>query len=281
MIDLCLLRNQPTLLQKCRKAPLNADTVASDFHGLVILAQSFYWPGVLKLSGTLLAQEGTTEQQRTEIIRLRFEALYRMKSYDELANEVTAILSEEERKVAVDVQPREFNHNIAVSMRLLLNDIKLMTGRSEEAVEQLNTMKAWLSSEAPTSNVLFWLWQVRCHIANGYIRLRNWRSASFELNDMLNDLQQRVLVCGSVEDRSQLVKGQIVLLTRLARLLFQVRLTYCQIPRCLSPMFFPSLLIGLKVVATVCALFVSSLNDFFILFFILILSSCHVTRSAR
>jgi hypothetical protein len=177
---------------------------------------------VLKLSGKLLEQESTPEDQLCNITRLRFEALYRMKLYDELTNEVTAILQDEEKKLESDAEPRSFNYNVIVSMRLLLNDIKLMTGRSEEAVEQLNAMKSWLSGVEATSNALFWLWQVKCHIVNGYVRLRNWKHASLELNGMLNELQLRLTACTVAEDKANLVKAQIVLLTRLARMLFQV-----------------------------------------------------------
>lgn len=201
-----------------------AQSLGQDYDGLVALAQSFFWPAVLKLSGQLLEQESTPDHLLCNITRLRFEALYRMKLYDELANEVTAILQDEEKKIAGDADPQNINYNVVVSMRLLLNDIKLMTGRSEEAVEQLNAMKAWLESVQPaTSVVLFWLWQVKCHIVNGYIRLRNWRSASLELNGMLNELQRRHTACTSAEDRTHLLKAQITLLTRLARMLFQVR----------------------------------------------------------
>jgi hypothetical protein len=206
--------------------------VSQDFNGIVKCAQSFYWPQVLKLSEKLLLQEDLPEQLLSTITRLRFEALYRMKLYDDLANEVTIILNDEEAKNG-DATPAEFNYNIIVSMRLLLNDIKLMTGRSEEAVEHLNAMKRWLetvTTENATNNTvnisaLFWLWQVKSHIVNGYIRLRNWRAASLEINSMLNDLQARVLACtgsGCAEDRSLLVKAQIVMLTRQARMLFQV-----------------------------------------------------------
>jgi hypothetical protein len=217
----------------CRKAPITAESISQDFNGLVKSAQSFYWPHVLKLSEKLLLQEDLPEQLLSTITRLRFEALYRMKLYDDLANEVTIILNDEEAKNG-DASPAEFNYNIIVSMRLLLNDIKLMTGRSEEAVEHLNAMKRWLvsvTSDNTTSNnsALFWLWQVRSHIVNGYIRLRNWRAASLEINSMLNDLQTRVLACpgSSAEDRSLLVQAQIVMLTRQARMLFQVSNSVC------------------------------------------------------
>lgn len=228
-----------------RKQPITAQSVTQDFNGLIVLAQSFFWPSVLKLSSKLLEQENTPEHLLSSIMRIRFEALYRMKLYDELANEVTAILVEEEKKMehdGDDQQGSSFNYNVVVSMRLVLNDIKLMTGRSEEAVEQLNAIKTWLTATAnattsessnSSSNggnnsiVLFWLWQVKCHIVSGYIRLRNWKSASLELNAMLNELQQRVAVCTVAEDRTNLLKGQITLLTRLARMLFQVRPSGC------------------------------------------------------
>jgi len=43
------------------------------------------------------------------------------------------------------------------------------------------------------------------------------------MNRMLNDLQSLVQGCTNAETKIDLVKAQIVLLTRLARLLFQVK----------------------------------------------------------
>lgn len=186
---------------------------------------------MVRLSAKLLFEEETVpEQLLSRITALRFEGLYRMKQYDELATEATGILVEEEKRMATEGEHAKFNYNITVSMRLLLNDIKLVTGRSEEAIEQLNGLKHWLEGCEQSSIVCFWLWQVRSHLVNGYIRVRNWREATMQMNRMLNDLQVCMQGCTSAGDKSQLVKAQILLLTRLARLLFQVRMhihMYC------------------------------------------------------
>lgn len=145
-----------------------------------------------------------------------------MKQYDELATEATSLLSKEESKMSSEGDSYQFNYNITVSMRLLLNDVKIMTGRSEEALDQLLSMHKWLASLPHQSIVAFWLWQVKCHVVNGYIRLRNWKAATLEMNQMLNELQGLVQTCADAEERSNLIKAQIVISTRLARLLFQV-----------------------------------------------------------
>lgn len=208
-----------------RKQPLREDSVTQDINGLQKLAKEFYWQSVANLSEKLLSEQGKVpEHLLSRVSGMRFEALYRMKLYDDLANEVSSLLVDEERKFKSDPDPKKFNYNVIVSTRLLLNDIKLMTGRSEEAVEQLNSMKLWLLNIEPSNIIFFWLWQVKSHLVNGFIRLRNWKGASLELNGMLNELQGRIQACNHTEDRTNLLKGQIILLTRLARLLFQVRI---------------------------------------------------------
>lgn len=184
------------------------------------------WQGVATLSSKLLYEEENLPEQHLSLITgLRFEALYRMKQYDELATEAASILAEEESRLAAAGESDRFNFNTTVAMRLLLNDVKIMTGRSEEALQQLLAMHQWLASLPEESIVAFWLWQVKCHVVNGYIRLRNWKAATLELNHMLNDLQKMVQSCSDANTKIDLVKAQIVLLTRLARLLFQV--AYC------------------------------------------------------
>ena len=184
---------------------------------------------MLQLSGKLLFEsENFPEHLLGSVTRLRFEAQYRMKLYDELATEISGLIAEETKKIESGGNNSGFNYDVIVSMRLLLNDVKLMTGRSEEAVEQLHNIKTWLSTEKPSNNVIFWMWQVKCHIVNGYIRLRNWKQASLELNCMINELHQRVNACTNAEDRSSLIKAQILLLTRLSRMLFQVKFTSFQ-----------------------------------------------------
>ena len=60
-----------------------------------------------------------------------------MKMYDDLLHEVTAILSEEETKLRNLLQLNASAsvggmHNITFSLRLLIVEVKLMTGRSQE-----------------------------------------------------------------------------------------------------------------------------------------------------
>lgn len=206
-----------------RKQALVVEDVPPTFDGLVTLAESSSWQGVVKLSAKLLyEQENLPGHLFSRVTGLRFEGLYRMKQYDELATEATSILTEEELKMAAEGERYEFNYNTTVSMRLLLNDVKIMTGRSEEALEQLLTMHKWLDSLPQQSIVSFWLWQVKCHVVNGYIRLRNWKAATLDMNQMLNQLQRMVQACTNPEEKSNLIKAQIVVSTRLARLLFQV-----------------------------------------------------------
>jgi len=208
---------------QCRKQALAVEEVQLTLEGLLTFAATSSWQGVATLSSKLLFEEENLPEQHLSLITgLRFEALYRMKQYDELATEAASILAEEESRLAAEGESERFNYNTTVSMRLLLNDVKIMTGRSEEALQQLLAMHKWLASLPQESIVTFWLWQVKCHVVNGYIRLRNWKAATLEMNRMLNDLQSLVQGCSNVETKTDLVKAQIVLLTRLARLLFQI-----------------------------------------------------------
>ena len=203
---------------------------------------------MVNLSKTLLFQdESTSEQDLIRISCIRFEALFRMKLYDELTVEVGNVLNSEEKRVEAEkVQQQQAqvageappsnvafqtksqqNLNLTVSMRLLLYEVKMMTGRSQEALEKLLLLSKWLldlevADGTPTAVVSFWLWQVRCHIVNAHIRLRNWKAAALDLQAMIVDLDRYMSNNDCADEKAALMKAKIILLLKTARVLLQV-----------------------------------------------------------
>jgi hypothetical protein len=200
--------------------------VPCDLEGLLHLEKFSAWQSIVKTSGIILSEGNVPESVLAKVTGLRFEALYRMKMYDELSTEASSLLLSEENRMQA-ANDDKVNYTVLVSMRLLLNDVKLMTGRSEEAVEQLLSLKDWLASiikDSPqNATAVFWLWEVKSQIVNAYARLRNWNCAIITLNGMLHELETLRLSTTNTDDNTNLLRAQILVSVQLARLLFQVQ----------------------------------------------------------
>jgi hypothetical protein len=159
--------------------------------------------------------------------------------FDELAQEAARILSNEEMQSGSDCP-------IALAMRLLICETKIMTGRCDEAIEQLQQMKHWLQNGiagalnddsgevGKISNEMkkvtqLWEWRLQCAITNAFIRLRQWRLAIVELRAMLASVSVHF------SSQSSQAYSQIALLCLLSRVLLQVRLS------CLFDLFWVQL----------------------------------------
>lgn len=199
--------------------------------------KNYSWQSIVKLSKVLLFDdESTSEQLLKSITNMRFEALFRMKLYDELIAEVQSILNNQEHLDSLlTVTTNDSNNNIdyhtTISMRLLLNNIKLMTGRSQEAMDQLIILKRWLlccndnnndNNNKSSTIILFWLWEVKSHIINAHIRLRNWKAATLELNDMINEIEIFIQDAINIQEKANYIKALIYVMLKLAKLLLQV-----------------------------------------------------------
>jgi hypothetical protein len=144
--------------------------------------------------------------------RLLLEGMFRLKMFDELGQEATKILQEEEKTSTPTSE-------ISLSMRLLICETKIMTGRCDEAVEQLVQLRSWLSSTGENSRCE-WDWRFHCSIVNAYVRLRQWRLAIVELRTMLVLLEKGIDNTVS----SNFSMSRISLLCLLSRVLLQVTL---------------------------------------------------------
>jgi hypothetical protein len=159
-----------------------------------------------------------------KVWQLRFEGLFRMKMYDELATEANNLLAIEEGKQI------EVNPNILVSMKLLISEVKVMTGRNQEALDQLYVTRSSLQAEVTGTHssaysTRFWLLQVGSHIVNAAVRLRNWKTAVNELRRLLCDVKAEIVSGNeafSVTDVLSLKRSQVIIMLRLSRVLLQV-----------------------------------------------------------
>ncbi len=202
---------------------LNIADVPSDLSGLIVFLNESVWQSVVPLATSLLNNEKQKEEWSTLQYYLsiaKFVGLFKMKQYDELVSEVISFL-------AATSTAREMPLHFSFPLQLLLCQVKTLTGRSHEASGQLLEMKSSLSfndtggTASAESN--FWYWQLECHIINNYVRLRNWKHSIASMKRVIIALDG-VIDQMSDEDTAKdyYVKSQIILLTRLSRILLQV-----------------------------------------------------------
>lgn len=243
------LQSQTDLFLAGCRPPLLVQDIPSNLSGLYTLKEICAWQAAADLSGKLLfEEESTMEGDLSKISCIRFEALFRMKKYDDLIVEVGNILNAEEKRMEAersalggDAHAAQPNYNLTISMRLLLYEMKMMTGRSQEALEKLFVLRESLAEslqstqsneEDNSSNnnsnktlISFWLWQVRCHIVNAFIRQRNWKAAAVDLQHMLVELGhliQEAESSGATEEAASMTKAKVLLLLKLSRVLLQI-----------------------------------------------------------
>jgi hypothetical protein len=119
---------------------------------------------------------------------------------------------------------------------LLIAETKIMSGRGEEAIEQLFLLRQWLANTTESTstkdrgdqsqNTEMCSLRVQCSIINVHIRLRQWRLAVLELNTVLKMINKSIS-CNETEasDLSSswwLIACKVVLSCLLSRLLLQV-----------------------------------------------------------
>eukprot|EP01034_Spumella_vulgaris_P021350 gene21350-27380_t len=116
-----------------------------------------------------------------------------------------------------------------MSMKLLLSEVKVMTGRNQEALDQLYATRSWLLQQETIDNTTystrFWLLQVGSHIVNAAVRLRNWKTAVNELRRLLCDVKADIASGSdtySAADILNLKRSQAVIMLRLSRVLLQI-----------------------------------------------------------
>lgn len=262
-----------SFLSRCRTLPLDPREVSEKEAGLLVFARASAWAHVVDLSENLLKGVDSDGSDFTLTLRLRLQGLYKLKMFDVLSNEASKILTSEEKIYYTKMKDlgRSDNINssssssivgskgvgtsagaddasvggtsssedIIFSMRLLLADIKAMTGQGEEALQQLYALKDHLtqtsssiasSSRTPT-NHQWWLWRTRNAIVSAAIRQRQWRAAIGEITSMCEDTRRQACSNKPTVARS-LLRAEIVLQCRLARILLQIGAMKASISAC-------------------------------------------------
>lgn len=165
--------------------------------------------------------------EKDAVLACRFEALFRLKQYDELTVEVSDLLPAVEADCADGLSRALLDR--AASLRLLLSEVKCLSGRSSEAFEALRSLQDWLDALAllPSAGphavrLKFWSWHVSCHVCNAHVRLRSWRSALRLLRDLSAQLDQLLPACANEEERCDVTNTKVVLLCRASKLFLQI-----------------------------------------------------------
>jgi len=236
-------------LSLCRTTPMDVSSITFTVSGIQLFARSHAWRQVVESSNSLINKDqlGLTGGVLTLVMKLRLEGLFRLKMFDELIVEASKILQTEENRLSeiVDTHPSDpIDCDLLIAMKLLLCEIKALTGQSEEALEQLYILLHTLQSTNLSyliSNALFWTWRVRSAIVNASTRQRQWRVALTELLAMATDISTCLSECkqwkldrkldSQLDDEldkqiSRLInefsKAYIVLLCRLSRAYLQI-----------------------------------------------------------
>lgn len=216
--------------------PLDPSAIPATLDGLQVLARSHAWRHVVELSSRVNDSRATC--QLSLGTKLRLEGLFRLKMFDDLSFEATNLLSAERAKILLDGDLDEAmrSSNNINAMRLLISEVKTMTGNGEDAFQEMYQFRDELQklstldiSSSAVSLSVWWTWRVTSSIINAAIRQRLWRMALAELLGLLTSLRTKHKSMVSTLNSSstkESVKGfrrvEIIILCRMSRILLQV-----------------------------------------------------------
>ena len=215
--------------------PLDPSTVPATLDGLQVLARSHAWRHVVELSSRVA--DSRADCPISLGTKLRLEGLFRLKMFDDLSFEATNLLSALRTRILRDVDSDEAvrSSNNINAMRLLISEVKTMTGNGEDAFQDMFQLRDELEKQTaldPLSAVspsLWWTWRVTSSIINAAIRQRLWRMALGELLGFLSSLRTKHKSMADAlysSSSKESVKGfrrvEIIVLCRLSRILLQV-----------------------------------------------------------
>lgn len=215
--------------------PLDPSTVPATLDGLQVLARSHAWRHVVELSSRVA--DSRADCPISLGTKLRLEGLFRLKMFDDLSFEATNLLSALRTRSLRDVDSDEAvrSSNNINAMRLLISEVKTMTGNGEDAFQDMFQLRDELEKQTaldPLSAVspsLWWTWRVTSSIINAAIRQRLWRMALGELLGFLTSLRTKHKSMADAlysSSSKESVKGfrrvEIIVLCRLSRILLQV-----------------------------------------------------------
>lgn len=217
-------------LAKCVVTPLNLTKIPKNLNGLDILVQCNAWKYCVDLLEPMITSSGDASSASDILIKYKLQGLYRMKQFDNLLVEISKIIAHEE------ALKNNANMDTVISMKLLLADIKVLTGQGEDAMQQMYLILHWLKdiqahpekySYSKSIDVDWWLWRTRGLVLSAKIWLKLWRSAYDDMIAMLNDIRSQISnSCGngSVDDQPPitLVQAEIIMHLRISRLLLNI-----------------------------------------------------------
>lgn len=221
-----------------RVSPVDTTVAPVNATGLSQVAQLGDWSAVVELSSKLVVPEDYSrgvQEELSLLLQLRFEAFFQLKSFDDLSVEISNVLMHLDiaSKEASSQDSRLKMYSKAVSLSALLCEIKAMTGRGAEALEQLYRMKTELmllcrrgKSNKDADYLTYFWWYTRLWnlIVNVLLRQRQFQLALQELSSMLLEIRAQRQELDPADSANMIWKAEIVLLCRIVRLLLQVKL---------------------------------------------------------
>lgn len=184
------------------------------------------------MSDQILATSSIEGIQFNLVFRLRMTAFFRLKMFDEIFQEATAALTFEEQ--CLGTGQSVYEHGVQdkiLALQLLLIEARAMTGRGEEALQQLYSLRKWLCNNLPfhdvqlSDEILWWKWRVQWSIINTLSKQRQWRQSIYELQSILRDVQWKrshfILSAQSIHSHASLLSSEILIHCRMSRILLQ------------------------------------------------------------
>lgn len=216
--------------------PIDFDTVNCTPAGIQLLARSSAWKKVVEVSECLAYDEYAF----SVTFKLRAVALFRLKMFDELSVEVSMILQKAEfdfgncKDGNKDSIARCADKIIA--LQLLLIEVKTMTGRGEDAMNQLYSLQRWLGRQSefiwpPTTSAnksqvpLWWKWRIIWAIINNLVKQRQWRQSLRELQSLLRDIQTSRRSDMHPQHARRIITAEIIILSRMSRIFVQANVS--------------------------------------------------------
>lgn len=185
-----------------RVGPQNS-FVPETVEGLKQVAEAGDWRSVVDMSGKLVTEgdfSTTGNNSLSDSLQLRFEGLFRMKLFDDLSLEISKVLNAEVSHMESSSHCGEVQspgiYKI-VSLTVLQCEIKSLTGRGGEALQQLYKLRTNLSirsksigSSSDSAAIVYW-WRMKIwnQIINILLRQRQWHLALHEMSQLLLEIR--------------------------------------------------------------------------------------------
>jgi tetratricopeptide (TPR) repeat protein len=233
------LRNCCLPVERQKGIMLKSGDVPLSIEGLQKLRQCSSWQEVMKLSQHLLLEPAVntlTQKERVEILALRFDSLFRIKLFDDLQSELQKEISTIESQIQTndsEFSIQEFDR--ITSYHLLLQEVRVMSGQGVSALEGFLGLSHSLEKYSRMDDAVnisememhlkwrgsYWRWVALLHVINCRLRLRQWRSALWDLRKLQQEVTINSLAIHE-EEKCDLCYARVLLSIRVMRLLLQI-----------------------------------------------------------